>query len=501
MWCDFEWDGERLPDPRRLLAELHREGFHNCLWINPYVSCQSALYQEGATRGYFLRRPDGSVYDAARLEPAHGAGHGALRHRRLHEPRGGALVPRQARPRSSRSAPIRSSRTSPRRSRRTPASPTDSPAPRCTTRIRSCSSASPSRPRGARGPRAVAWSRSAAPGVQRYPGHWAGDSGVHVHRPGQHARAAAWPRDERARLLEPRHGRLLGRSVARALRPLGAARLPLGAEPVPRGDAARAVALRRGGARDLPRVRAAPQPAGAVPGEPRLAGVRDRHAPHAPDGHGVPRRPGRLCVRSPVLPGPGAARLAGGHAPTAGSPRTCRPGAGWTGGAAPSTRVRRRSGARCRSRSCRSTSGRTVCSSSGPSGATWARDRPIPLTVEAFVTTEATFAFRTDAGRIDFRCRRDQGRITLEARGVEGALILRLRDVDAPRTAPATGRRSRVSASTSSPGPIAAGPSTAGRPSSRPGRASYGSSDGRPRAPGTAGRASRANQVQPPSTT
>ena len=64
MWCDFEWDAERLPDPKRLLAELHREGFHNCLWINPYVSLQSALYQEGAAGGYFLRRPDGTVYDA-----------------------------------------------------------------------------------------------------------------------------------------------------------------------------------------------------------------------------------------------------------------------------------------------------------------------------------------------------------------------------------------------------------------------------------------------------
>src|SRR5262245_13923275 len=64
MWCDFEWDAERIPDPKRLLQELHRLGFHNCLWINPYVSLQSALYQEGAARGYFLRRPDGSVYDA-----------------------------------------------------------------------------------------------------------------------------------------------------------------------------------------------------------------------------------------------------------------------------------------------------------------------------------------------------------------------------------------------------------------------------------------------------
>ena len=64
MWCDFEWDAERLPDPKRLMDALHRDGFHNCLWINPYVACQSALYQEGVTGGYFLRRPDGSVYDA-----------------------------------------------------------------------------------------------------------------------------------------------------------------------------------------------------------------------------------------------------------------------------------------------------------------------------------------------------------------------------------------------------------------------------------------------------
>ncbi|PYM13602.1 MAG: alpha-xylosidase, partial [Candidatus Rokuibacteriota bacterium] len=45
MWCDFEWDTKRIPDPKRLMAELHREGFRVCLWINPYVSIQSALYE------------------------------------------------------------------------------------------------------------------------------------------------------------------------------------------------------------------------------------------------------------------------------------------------------------------------------------------------------------------------------------------------------------------------------------------------------------------------
>jgi alpha-D-xyloside xylohydrolase len=50
MWCDFEWDRARLPDPSRLLRRLRDLGFQNCAWINPYVSVQSALYQEGAGR-------------------------------------------------------------------------------------------------------------------------------------------------------------------------------------------------------------------------------------------------------------------------------------------------------------------------------------------------------------------------------------------------------------------------------------------------------------------
>jgi len=64
MWCDFEWDSARFPDPRRLLDEVHQQGFHVCLWENPYISTQSPLYQELAAKGYLLRRPDGSVYES-----------------------------------------------------------------------------------------------------------------------------------------------------------------------------------------------------------------------------------------------------------------------------------------------------------------------------------------------------------------------------------------------------------------------------------------------------
>lgn len=63
-WSDLRWDAERFPDPRGMLATLAEQGFRVCLWINSYVSRLSPDFDEAARRGYFLRRPDGSVYVA-----------------------------------------------------------------------------------------------------------------------------------------------------------------------------------------------------------------------------------------------------------------------------------------------------------------------------------------------------------------------------------------------------------------------------------------------------
>jgi hypothetical protein len=69
-------------------------------------------------------------------------------------------------------------------------------------------------------------------------------------------------------------------------------------------------------------------------------------------------------------------------------------------------------------------------------------ERPAdPLTVEAFVTTEATFALRTDAGRIDFRCRRDHQRVVLDASAAPATLVLRLHHAEPSRNALADGHR------------------------------------------------------------
>ncbi|MDR3515487.1 MAG: alpha-xylosidase [Azospirillaceae bacterium] len=61
-WCDFEWDPEAFPDPEGMLARLKAKGLKICVWINPYIAQQSSLFRDGVDHGYFLKRPDGSVW-------------------------------------------------------------------------------------------------------------------------------------------------------------------------------------------------------------------------------------------------------------------------------------------------------------------------------------------------------------------------------------------------------------------------------------------------------
>ncbi len=61
-WCDFEWDKANFPDPAGMLKRLKAKGLKVCVWINPYISQLSKLFAEGREKGYFLKRPDGSVF-------------------------------------------------------------------------------------------------------------------------------------------------------------------------------------------------------------------------------------------------------------------------------------------------------------------------------------------------------------------------------------------------------------------------------------------------------
>jgi len=174
MWCDFEWDAARIPDPRRLLAELHREGFHNCLWINPYVSLQSALYREGAAQGYFLRRPDGSVYQPIVWSQRTERGMGLCAIVDFTNPAAAAWY----RAKLTEQLELGADSFKPDFAEEIPADAVfangltgaemHNPYPLLFQKEVFDAAR-------ARADRVVAWSRSAAPGVQRYPGHWSGD--------------------------------------------------------------------------------------------------------------------------------------------------------------------------------------------------------------------------------------------------------------------------------------------------------------------------------------
>lgn len=69
QWCDFEWDPRTFPEPEEMLKRLHRRGLRICVWINPYIGQASALFKEGMEQGYFLKRPDGSVWQWDMWQP------------------------------------------------------------------------------------------------------------------------------------------------------------------------------------------------------------------------------------------------------------------------------------------------------------------------------------------------------------------------------------------------------------------------------------------------
>jgi len=61
-WCDFEWDSRVFPDPEGMLSRLHAKDLRVCVWINPYIGQRSPLFAEGAAAGYFVKRPNGDVW-------------------------------------------------------------------------------------------------------------------------------------------------------------------------------------------------------------------------------------------------------------------------------------------------------------------------------------------------------------------------------------------------------------------------------------------------------
>ncbi len=60
----FTWDKSRFPDPKKMMTDLRRQGFHFIAIVDPYVKVDPGfwIYQQGVANGYFLKKPDGTIF-------------------------------------------------------------------------------------------------------------------------------------------------------------------------------------------------------------------------------------------------------------------------------------------------------------------------------------------------------------------------------------------------------------------------------------------------------
>ena len=68
-WTDFVWDERVFPDPKGMLQRIKAKGIKICVWINSYVGQESVLFKEGKEKGYFLKRPNGDVWQWDMWQP------------------------------------------------------------------------------------------------------------------------------------------------------------------------------------------------------------------------------------------------------------------------------------------------------------------------------------------------------------------------------------------------------------------------------------------------
>ena len=68
-WSDFTWDSRVFPDPEGMLKRYKEKGLKICVWINSYIGQESALFEEGVRKGYFIKRPNGNVWQWDMWQP------------------------------------------------------------------------------------------------------------------------------------------------------------------------------------------------------------------------------------------------------------------------------------------------------------------------------------------------------------------------------------------------------------------------------------------------
>lgn len=68
-WTDFVWDERVFPDPKGMIERIKAKGVKVCVWINSYIGQESALFDEGVQKEYFLKRPNGDVWQWDMWQP------------------------------------------------------------------------------------------------------------------------------------------------------------------------------------------------------------------------------------------------------------------------------------------------------------------------------------------------------------------------------------------------------------------------------------------------
>lgn len=68
-WTSFEWNKKCFPDPEELLKEIKSMNISVSVWINPYIAQRSILFDEGVKKGFFLKNPDGTVFQTDMWQP------------------------------------------------------------------------------------------------------------------------------------------------------------------------------------------------------------------------------------------------------------------------------------------------------------------------------------------------------------------------------------------------------------------------------------------------
>ncbi|PCH38356.1 glycoside hydrolase family 31 protein [Wolfiporia cocos MD-104 SS10] len=72
-WCSFTFDPDNFPNPEAYLAEIKRKyGVKVCVWINPYISQLSPIFQEAVDHGYLIKRIDGTPWQWDLWQPGLG---------------------------------------------------------------------------------------------------------------------------------------------------------------------------------------------------------------------------------------------------------------------------------------------------------------------------------------------------------------------------------------------------------------------------------------------